>query len=70
MMQVTAVVKYWLGGPDPLDYISMFGNPGTQVTGSRHVLGYHLNRNNSIAIGHVSMFTGISPNHKSLKFPQ
>ena len=30
-VQVTAVVKYWLGGPDPLDYISMFGNPGTQV---------------------------------------
>lgn len=22
---MTAVVKYWLGGPDPLDYISMFG---------------------------------------------
>jgi len=28
-LQVTAVVKYWLGGPDPLDYISMFANPGT-----------------------------------------
>ena len=20
--------KYWLGGPDPLDYISMYSNPG------------------------------------------
>ena len=28
-LKVTAVVKYWLGGPDPLDYISMFANPGT-----------------------------------------
>ncbi|GLH08101.1 Suppressor of fused homolog [Gryllus bimaculatus] len=27
-LQVTAVVKYWLGGPDPLDYISMYTNPG------------------------------------------
>ncbi|KAJ9584731.1 hypothetical protein L9F63_020936, partial [Diploptera punctata] len=27
-LQVTALVKYWLGGPDPLDYISMYTNPG------------------------------------------
>ncbi|PIK55464.1 suppressor of fused-like protein [Apostichopus japonicus] len=27
-LQVTAVVKFWLGGPDPLDYISMYSNPG------------------------------------------
>ncbi|KAI5707031.1 hypothetical protein M8J76_004862 [Diaphorina citri] len=27
-LQVTAVVKFWLGGPDPLDYISMYANPG------------------------------------------
>ncbi|XP_005099431.1 suppressor of fused homolog isoform X2 [Aplysia californica] len=27
-LQVTALVKYWLGGPDPLDYISMYANPG------------------------------------------
>ncbi|RWS03691.1 suppressor of fused-like protein [Dinothrombium tinctorium] len=27
-LQVTAVVKYWLGGPDPLDYISMYANAG------------------------------------------
>lgn len=27
-LQVAAVLKYWLGGPDPLDYISMFANPG------------------------------------------
>ncbi|XP_078079256.1 suppressor of fused homolog isoform X3 [Mustelus asterias] len=27
-LQVTAIVKYWLGGPDPLDYISMYRNPG------------------------------------------
>ncbi|XP_034041060.1 suppressor of fused homolog isoform X1 [Thalassophryne amazonica] len=27
-LQVTAIVKYWLGGPDPLDYISMYRNTG------------------------------------------
>lgn len=27
-LQVTALTKYWLGGPDPLDYISMYANPG------------------------------------------
>ncbi|XP_066582355.1 suppressor of fused homolog [Prorops nasuta] len=27
-LTVTAIVKYWLGGPDPLDYISMYENPG------------------------------------------
>lgn len=30
-LQVTALVKYWLGGPDPLDYISMYSNPGDPV---------------------------------------
>ncbi|NP_001161664.1 suppressor of fused-like protein [Saccoglossus kowalevskii] len=32
-LQVTAVVKYWLGGPDPLDYISMYSNPGDPEKG-------------------------------------
>lgn len=27
-LQVTALVKYWLGGPDPLDYISMYSHQG------------------------------------------
>ncbi|XP_028132319.1 suppressor of fused homolog [Diabrotica virgifera virgifera] len=27
-LQVTALLKFWLGGPDPLDYISMYANPG------------------------------------------
>ncbi|ENN73737.1 hypothetical protein YQE_09669, partial [Dendroctonus ponderosae] len=27
-LQVTALLKFWLGGPDPLDYISMYSNPG------------------------------------------
>ncbi|ESO96856.1 hypothetical protein LOTGIDRAFT_159604 [Lottia gigantea] len=27
-LQVTALVKYWLNGPDPLDYISMYSNSG------------------------------------------
>ncbi|KAJ6630518.1 Suppressor of fused like [Pseudolycoriella hygida] len=27
-LQVTALLKYWLGGQDPLDYISMYFNPG------------------------------------------
>jgi len=29
-LQVTAVMKYWLGGPDPLDYINMYSNTGCQ----------------------------------------
>lgn len=29
-LQVTAVMKYWLGGPDPLDYISMYYNRGNK----------------------------------------
>ncbi|XP_072026713.1 suppressor of fused homolog [Amphiura filiformis] len=32
-LQVTAVVKYWLGGPDPLDYISMYSHPGNTEQG-------------------------------------
>lgn len=32
-LQVTAVVKYWLGGPDPLDYISMYLNEGDPENG-------------------------------------
>ncbi|CAG9859286.1 unnamed protein product [Phyllotreta striolata] len=27
-LQVTALLKFWLGGPDPLDYVSMYANPG------------------------------------------
>ncbi|XP_069139954.1 suppressor of fused homolog [Argopecten irradians] len=32
-LQVTALVKYWLGGPDPLDYISMYAHPGDENRG-------------------------------------
>ncbi|XP_015592107.1 suppressor of fused homolog [Cephus cinctus] len=32
-LTVTAIVKYWLGGPDPLDYISMYENPGSPELG-------------------------------------
>lgn len=32
-LQVTAVVKFWLGGPDPLDYISMYKNNGNLKRG-------------------------------------
>ncbi|EFN84061.1 Suppressor of fused-like protein [Harpegnathos saltator] len=32
-LTVTAVVKYWLGGPDPLDYISMYASPGCPELG-------------------------------------
>jgi len=35
-LQVTAVVKYWLGGPDPLDYISMYSNPGSPPDTGQH----------------------------------
>ncbi|XP_052755588.1 suppressor of fused homolog isoform X2 [Galleria mellonella] len=28
-LQVTTRLKYWLGGQDPLDYISMYWNPGS-----------------------------------------
>lgn len=27
-LQVTAIRKYWLNGPDPLDFVSMYSNPG------------------------------------------
>ncbi|CAG9789917.1 unnamed protein product [Diatraea saccharalis] len=30
-LQVTTRLKYWLGGHDPLDYISMYWNPGKPV---------------------------------------
>lgn len=32
-LTVTAIIKYWLGGPDPLDYISMYENPGCAELG-------------------------------------
>jgi len=32
-LQVTALLKYWLGGPDPLDFISMFNNLGSPMDG-------------------------------------
>ncbi|KAL1122639.1 hypothetical protein AAG570_002966 [Ranatra chinensis] len=32
-LQVAALVKYWLGGPDPLDYISMYSNLGNTQLG-------------------------------------
>ncbi|CAH8544699.1 unnamed protein product [Heterobilharzia americana] len=28
-LQVTAVRKFWMGGPDPLDFINMYSNPGS-----------------------------------------
>ncbi|ESP03932.1 hypothetical protein LOTGIDRAFT_110283 [Lottia gigantea] len=27
-LQASAMIKFWLGGPDPLDYISMYSNEG------------------------------------------
>ncbi|XP_054747760.1 suppressor of fused homolog [Anastrepha obliqua] len=32
-LQVTTVLKYWLGGQDPLDYISMYSNSGDPERG-------------------------------------
>jgi len=32
-LQVTALVKYWLNGPDPLDYVSMYANNGNPHLG-------------------------------------
>lgn len=32
-LQVTAVAKFWMGGPDPLDFISMYDNPGVAEEG-------------------------------------
>ncbi|CAG5075898.1 Similar to Sufu: Suppressor of fused homolog (Mus musculus) [Cotesia congregata] len=32
-LTVTAILKFWLGGPDPLDYISMYENPGNPELG-------------------------------------
>ncbi|TRY74193.1 hypothetical protein DNTS_004359 [Danionella cerebrum] len=44
-LQVTAIVKYWLGGPDPLDYISMYRNlgcPGQDVPEHWHYVSMGL----------------------------
>ncbi|XP_032808399.2 suppressor of fused homolog [Petromyzon marinus] len=32
-LQVTAIIKYWLGGPDPLDYVSMYRSAGDRARG-------------------------------------
>lgn len=32
-LQVTALIKYWLHGPDPLDFVTMFSNPGNPQLG-------------------------------------
>ncbi|RXM95467.1 Suppressor of fused-like [Acipenser ruthenus] len=44
-LQVTAIVKYWLGGPDPLDYISMYrcvGSPAQHVQEHWHYVSFGL----------------------------
>ncbi|XP_033883294.1 suppressor of fused homolog isoform X3 [Acipenser ruthenus] len=44
-LQVTAIVKYWLGGPDPLDYISMYrcvGSPAQHVPEHWHYVSFGL----------------------------
>jgi suppressor of fused len=32
-LQASPIVKFWLGGPDPLDYISMYLNAGNETKG-------------------------------------
>uniref|UniRef100_A0A8C2QAH0 Suppressor of fused homolog n=1 Tax=Cyprinus carpio TaxID=7962 RepID=A0A8C2QAH0_CYPCA len=52
-LQVTAIVKYWLGGPDPLDYISMYRNvgcPGQDVPEHWHY----------VSLGLISAFDGLN----------
>uniref|UniRef100_A0A8B9EWR0 Suppressor of fused homolog n=1 Tax=Amazona collaria TaxID=241587 RepID=A0A8B9EWR0_9PSIT len=44
-LQVTAILKYWLGGPDPLDYVSMYrnvGNPALNVPEHWHYVSFGL----------------------------
>uniref|UniRef100_A0A1B6C1J0 Suppressor of fused homolog n=1 Tax=Clastoptera arizonana TaxID=38151 RepID=A0A1B6C1J0_9HEMI len=44
-LQVAALVKYWLGGPDPLDYISMYanqGNPSQGIPAHWHYISFGL----------------------------
>ncbi|KAG8000092.1 Suppressor of fused-like protein [Nibea albiflora] len=44
-LQVTAIVKYWLGGPDPLDYISMYrsmGCPAQDIQEHWHYVSFGL----------------------------
>lgn len=41
-LQVTALVKYWLGGPDPLDYISMYSNPAADIPPHWHYVSFGL----------------------------
>ncbi|XP_038070508.1 suppressor of fused homolog [Patiria miniata] len=58
-LQVTAVVKFWLGGPDPLDYISMYSNPGLPERGIPphwHYISFGLS--DLYGDGRVHEFTG------------
>ena len=32
--QATAILKYWLGGPDPLDYVDIYNAPAHAEAGS------------------------------------
>ncbi|CAI5775129.1 suppressor of fused homolog isoform X2 [Podarcis lilfordi] len=44
-LQVTAIIKYWLGGPDPLDYVSMYrnlGSPSQNVPEHWHYVSFGL----------------------------
>nr|BAC33095.1 unnamed protein product [Mus musculus] len=44
-LQVTAIVKYWLGGPDPLDYVSMYrnmGSPSANIPEHWHYISFGL----------------------------
>ncbi|XP_037947886.1 suppressor of fused homolog [Teleopsis dalmanni] len=44
-LQVTTVLKYWLGGKDPLDYISMYsnnGNPEKDIPPHWHYISFGL----------------------------
>ncbi|VVC41364.1 Suppressor of fused-like domain,Suppressor of fused C-terminal,Suppressor of fused, eukaryotic [Cinara cedri] len=44
-LQATTLLKYWLGGEDPLDYISMYNNPGDRMIGIPahwHYIGFGL----------------------------
>lgn len=41
--QATTILKYWLGGQDPLDYISMYNNPGNEFVPSHwHYVSFGL----------------------------
>ncbi|MBN3284624.1 SUFU protein, partial [Polyodon spathula] len=65
-LQVTAIVKYWLGGPDPLDYISMYrsvGSPAQNIQEHWHYISFGLSDLYGDSRVHDQKLQECSPGH-------